>query len=205
MTFNVEMISSGLKNGADYSYHDTKQPLGCAAILVPLIKHNGVMSLLLTQRAFNMTHHGGEVAFPGGMWEPGDEFPLGTALREADEEIALNPGDVSVLGLLPAIHTRNNTEVIPVVGVINSSQLSLICNPAEIDSIFMIPLTELRSGCRVRTDIFHRDKKEFWAPAYYYQGYEIWGMTAGVIKELLLRCFNYDFPRKHHTPEKLWK
>jgi 8-oxo-dGTP pyrophosphatase MutT (NUDIX family) len=205
MTFDFKMITSGLKDGAHYSRHEKKQPLGCAAILVPLIKYEGVLSLLLTQRAFNMRHHGGEVAFPGGMWEQGDEFPLGTALREAEEEVSLKSNDIDVLGLLPTIYTRNHTEVIPVVGVINSPQLSLVSCPAEIESVFMIPLTELSSDCRVRTDIFPRPGEHGWAPAYHYQGYEIWGMTAGVIKELLVRCFNYEFPEKHHAPEKLWK
>lgn len=204
MTFNFEIISSGLKDRTHYSDHKLIQPSGCAAVLVPLIKHDGVISLLLTRRAFNMTHHGGEVAFPGGMWEQGDDFPLVTALREAEEEVSLKPKDVNVLGLLPTVYTRNDTKVIPVVGIINAPQSSLVCNPAEIDSIFTIPLTELMSDSRVRTDIFPRRGEHGWAPAYHYQGYEIWGMTAGVIKELLVRCFKHDFPKKHHAPEKLW-
>jgi 8-oxo-dGTP pyrophosphatase MutT (NUDIX family) len=205
MTFNFELIRSGLTAGAHNAHGEATQPLGCAAILVPLIKYNGAISLLLTQRAFHMRHHGGEVAFPGGMWEQGDDFPLVTALREAEEEVSLNPRDVNVLGLLPTVYTGNNTKVIPVVGVINSPQLSLVCNPAEIDSIFMIPLTELMSDRRVRTDVFYRRGEHSWAPAYHYQGYEIWGVTAGVIKELLVRCFKVEFPKEHHAPEKLWK
>ncbi len=203
MTFDLELIRSGLTD--DIAQGETTHPEGCAAILAPLIQDQGVISLLLTQRAFNMRHHGGEVAFPGGMWEQGDNFPLVTALREAEEEISLKPKDVRVLGLLPTIYTGNNTKVVPVVAVINSPQLSLVCNPAEIDSIFMIPLTELVSDRRVRTDIFYRAKKHSWAPAYHYQGYDIWGLTAGVIKELLVRCFQTDFPKEHHAPEKLWK
>jgi len=205
MTFNFELLLSGLTDDADDISFETTQPLGCAAILVPLIEHKGVASLLLTQRAFNMRYHAGEVAFPGGMWEQGDDFPRSTALREAAEEVALNPKDVNVLGLLPTVYTGNNTKVVPVVGVVSSPQLSLACNPAEIESIFMIPLTELMSDRRVRTDVFLRREKHSWAPAYQYQGYEIWGMTAGVIKELLVRCFKAEFPKEHSVPEKLWK
>ena len=145
MTFNFELIRSGLTDSTHDVHCETAQPLGCAAILVPLIKYNGAMSLLLTQRAFNMRHHGGEVAFPGGMWEQGDDFPLVTALREAEEEVSLNPKDVNVLGLFLTAYTGNNINVIPVVGVIIAPQLSFVFNPSEVDSIFIIPLLELMS------------------------------------------------------------
>ncbi len=201
MSFNYKMISEGL---GDPICDTSIQSSGRAAILVPLINHHNVVSLLLTQRAFHMTHHSGEVAFPGGMWEQGDEFPLTTALREAQEEVSLAPEQVDVLGFLPTVYTRNRTAVTPVVGVINTDSLSLVSNPAEIDSIFIIPLAELMSECRIRTDIFPNWGEHAWAPAYHYQGYEIWGVTAGIIKELLVRCFGHDFPKHHHTPKKLW-
>ncbi len=201
MTFNYKMISDGL---GDPICDISIQPSGRAAILVPLINHCNVISLLLTRRALHMTHHSGEVAFPGGMWEQGDRFPLTTALREAQEEVSLAPEQVDVLGLLPTVYTGNKTAVTPVVGVINTDSLSLVSNPAEIDSIFIIPLAELMSERRIRTDIFTKRGEHAWAPAYHYRGYEIWGITAGIIKELLVRCFGYDFPKHHHTPKKMW-
>lgn len=201
MPFNYKMISDGL---GDLVCDESIQASGRAAILVPLINQANVVSLLLTQRAFHMTHHSGEVAFPGGMWEEGDAFPLSTALREAEEEVALTPEQVDVLGLLPTVYTANKTAVTPVVGVINTDCLSLVSNPAEIDSIFTVPLEELVSERRVRTDIFPKRGEHAWAPAYHYQGYEIWGVTAGIIKELLVRCFGHEFPKCHHAPEKLW-
>lgn len=179
---------------------------GSAAVLVPLIRHNtSEYSLLLTQRSANLRQHGGEVAFPGGMWEPGDDFPKVTALREAEEEVALSPADVTTLGILPQSYTGSGVAVTPVVGVLSSSNLSLTPNPDEIDSIFQVPLQELVSDKRIRTDIFLRRNQQLWAPAFDYQGYEIWGFTAAVIRLLLERCFDEQFERAHHAPEKLWK
>jgi 8-oxo-dGTP pyrophosphatase MutT (NUDIX family) len=150
-----------------------------------------------------MRQHGGEVAFPGGMWESGDQFPVVTALREAEEEVAIRPNQVTILGLLPTMPTRNNTQVTPVIGLIETG-LSLVANPDEIDSIFYPPIEALNPDKRIRTDVFMHRKRPLWAPAYNYEGYEIWGFTAGVIKVLLERCFNVQFEREHTAPEKVW-
>ena len=172
-------------------------------VLVPIMVGDGGLSLLLTQRAFNLSHHRGEVAFPGGMWEPGDQFPVSTALREADEEVALNAKYVDVKGLLPSMPTRAGTLVTPVVATV-SSAASLEASPDEIESIFCMPMAELLADRRIRTDIFNRDGQSLWIPAYQYQGYEIWGLTAGVIKMLLGSCFNRVLTRQHSAPEKVW-
>ncbi|MGH1485060.1 MAG: NUDIX hydrolase [Cellvibrionaceae bacterium] len=179
------------------------QRSGHAAVLVSLVVNNGGLSLLLTRRAINMSHHGGEVAFPGGMWEPGDHFPVSTALREAEEEVSLQPHSVDVKGLLPAFSTRQGTQVTPVVGMLESIP-QLTANSAEIDSIFFVPISELMADRRIRTDIFHRENLSLWSPAYEYQGHEIWGFTAGVIKMLLAYCFGLSLPRSHSAPEKFW-
>ena len=201
MIFDCKMIANGLTAPRREEFG---QPLGCAAVLVALVKHRNLISLLLTRRALHMRHHGGEVALPGGMWEQGDAFPVATALREAEEEVALAPEQVDVLGVLPTVYTGNKTAVTPVVGMINTNVLPLKANPAEIASIFIVPLVELQSERRIRTDIFPNRGEHVWAPAYDYRGYEIWGVTAGIIRELLVRCFGCDFPKEHHTPKKLW-
>jgi 8-oxo-dGTP pyrophosphatase MutT (NUDIX family) len=186
---------------------DEGQPEGVAgrqaAVLVPLVNYGQYYSLLLTKRAANMSHHGGEIAFPGGMWEIGDVFPVATALREAEEELALRPHDVELLGRLPALDTRNGTLVTPVVAIIQP-ELLLIPSPAEIEQVFYVPLAALSAHNRIRTDIFSRNGVTRWSPAYEYQGHEIWGFTAGVIKMLLERCFNATFNRDHPAPEKIW-
>lgn len=176
---------------------------GEAAVLVSFIKCSGEWCLLLTQRAVNMRHHGGEVAFPGGMWEIGDHFPTKTALREAQEEVGLQAHQLSVLGTLPAMPTRNGTQVTPVVAWI-TEEPQLLANPAEIADIFFAPIRCLLPQHRIRTDLFIHRRQPLWAPAYNIKGYEVWGFTAGVIKILLERCLGVVFEREHPAPVKRW-
>jgi 8-oxo-dGTP pyrophosphatase MutT (NUDIX family) len=176
---------------------------GRAAVLVPLFFEQGEYSLLLTKRAQHMNHHGGEVAFPGGMWEPGDHFPVFTALREAEEEVRLKTDQVEVVGLLPDSFTRKFTQVTPVVGIV-SGDVSLVASPDEIETIFYVPLTVFMADKRIRTDIFNHGGKIHWAPAYEYDGHEIWGFTARVIKDLLKHSFQTHLLREHSAPEKIW-
>ncbi|MGH1440986.1 MAG: CoA pyrophosphatase [Cellvibrionaceae bacterium] len=203
MQFELSSIKSGLIS-LDAVDMNSVSRQGEAAVLVSITQYRGRHCLLLTKRALHMRHHGGEVAFPGGMWEPDDQFPVITALREAEEEIALMSHQVEVVGLLPSMPTRNGTKVTPVVGLINADELSLKPSPEEIDSIFYVPLDALEPSKRIRTDIFAKRKKPLWAPAYDYEGHEIWGFTAGVIKVLLERCFKVHFERQHMAPEKEW-
>ena len=176
---------------------------GYAAVLVPLLIQDGEFSLILTQRSQTLRHHRGEVAFPGGMWEPNDQFPIATALRETQEEIALGRDDIDIKGILPTLSTGRGTPVSPVVAIVSPSQ-ALEANPDEIDEIFVMPLKVLWQDKRLRTDIFQRPGALHWAPAYRYQGHEIWGFTAEVIKLLLAACFNFQLSRRHSAPEKRW-
>jgi len=202
MKYELSSIKSGLIS-PDTNKEPYSERHGEAAVLVPIIKCGNEWRLILTRRAVHMRHHGGEVAFPGGMWESGDQFPIVTALREAEEEVAIRPDEVTILGLLPAMPTRNNTLVTPVIGFIET-ELALVANQDEIHSIFYPPIAALNPDNRIRTDVFIHRKMPLWAPAYHYNGYEIWGFTAGVIKVLLERCFDTQFEREHTAPEKVW-
>ncbi len=184
---------------------------GLASVLVPLQCANGRWQIVLTRRAMTLRHHAGEVAFPGGMWELGDQFPVDTALRESQEEIALERQYVQVLGLLTPLQTRRKTEVTPVVGLIDHP-LELSPNDGEIESIFTVPLDFFLNDQRLRTDIFSRQDNgnthSHWVPAYeyHYQGenYEIWGFTAAVIVQLLNRGFSAGIGRDNSAVEKVW-
>ena len=150
------------------------------------------MAPLLTLRASHLRNHGGEVAFPGGMWEPLDESPMATALRESEEEIALPIHQVKVLGGLDELSTRGTTWVRPIVGVIPDT-VSLEANKNEIASIFSVPLAFFKEDRRLRTDCFKRivrgSNVTYWVPAYQFGDYEIWGFTATVIMRLMNQCF----------------
>lgn len=180
-----------------------------AAVLVPLINIKNEWHVLLTQRTSTLRHHGGEVAFPGGKRDSVDNGVVDTALRETEEEIGLSMHRVIVIGALDEMETRSLSRVRPIVGVFDETT-PLKANESEVQAIFTVPLSFFIHDKRVRTDVFSRqvDDKvlQQWVPAYQYQGYEIWGFTAGVIVQLLNRCFDAGIQRKslNGGSEKLW-
>jgi len=163
--------------------------------------------IILTKRAKVLAVHGGEVSFPGGMWEPHDIGLEVTALREAHEEIALEQQQVELLAGLSPSYTRAGTKVTPFVGIIPSG-LPLKANPEEIEAVFSVPLDFFLSGERSRTDCFRRNGQEVWVPAYHYQHqgyeYEIWGFTAGVLVELLNRVFDANITAHSDAPVRIY-
>ncbi len=204
----IPVDSTGsVKASGDCETNTDQSWSGFASVLVPLIEIDSQWHLLLTLRSSKLRHHGGEVAFPGGMWEEGDSFPVDTALRESEEEVALPRSSVQVLGGLDEMNTRRFTRVFPVVGVVPNNQ-AFTPNEDEIESIFTVPLDFFIQDKRLRTDIFKRDMEDreryLWVPAYHYEGYEIWGFTASVIVQLINRCFNANIQRKHSAPEQIW-
>ena len=159
-----------------------------AAVLVILAEFEGADHVLLTQRAARLKAHAGEVAFPGGKWEPGDTCLKQTALRETYEEIGLESDRIEIVGQLPTGHTRYQSSVTPYVGRV-SSNVSLLVNKAELESFFWVPISFFIEDVRVRTDVFYYRGEEFWAPAYTFEGYLIWGFTARMMVVLLERYY----------------
>lgn len=175
---------------------DTPRP---AAVLVPLLRAPVDDSealgwhILFTKRSHNLVEHSGQVAFPGGRSEPKDTSPEITALREAREEIGLNPQQVRILGSLESLITITNYRVSPVVGVIPwpfDVQLASI----EVDRIFTIPLNWLADPehHEIRQQIipipyslhFGSDKHPiiYFSP---YQGDILWGVSAEITMRML--------------------
>lgn len=175
-----------------------------AAVLIALTDDPYDPEIILTQRSKHLSTHSGEVSFPGGKWDPEDQTLLITALREAEEEISLDPGRVEVLGSMPSRKTRWDVLVTPYVGIVPANSM-LSPNPGELDSIFRVPLSYfIESDQRTRTDMFNRQNKRYWAPAYIYQGYEIWGFTAGLLVEFLNRIFNAGIGVQSSAPVRSW-
>lgn len=154
-----------------------------AAVMV-LITDAASPEIIFTLRSRHLNQHAGEVCFPGGKWEPQDNSLLATALRETHEEIGLSPNMIEVLGALPARTTKSGAMVQPFVGKI-PEDCHFDLNHHELEELFSVPLTDFRRGLQVRTDVFERNGQRFRIPAYVYQGFEIWGFTAGVTAELL--------------------
>lgn len=161
-----------------------------AAVLVAVVPQP-VPSLILTKRTSTLSTHSGQIAFAGGSMEA-DETPTQAALREAWEEIGLEPSLVQVLGLLDDVWTPAGFHVTPVLGLV-SSKAVLKPNPAEVAQILTVPLAELAAiGVQYEyktlppsSRIPSFETRERAVPHYLWQEHDIWGMTAFVIGDLL--------------------
>lgn len=139
------------------------------------------LSLLLTRRSENLPSHKGQVAFPGGKSEPGEDFPVGTALREAEEEVGLKPSDVQVLGLLDELPTISaDLTVAPVVARIapNVSIANLTADANEVSRIFSIPIASLCDGERWETRIEEWKGERYPMYSFKHDGENLWGLSA---------------------------
>ena len=113
--------------------------LKCAAVLIPLVWYDEEWHLLFTRRTDTVESHKGQVSFPGGACDEGETTPEQTALREADEEIGIQPADVKVLGRLSNLVTITYFRVTPVVGVVRWPAVFRVA-AHEVARIFTIPL-----------------------------------------------------------------
>jgi 8-oxo-dGTP pyrophosphatase MutT (NUDIX family) len=153
-----------------------------AAVLVPIVTHPDAPSVLLTLRASHLTSHSGQVAFPGGRIEPG-ETPEAAALREAAEEVGLDPRIPEIVGRLPEHLTGTGFRVTPVVGLI-PPPLALTPDPSEVEIAFEYPLATLLDPAapqRQRSE-FRGRMREFWV--WPHPDHTIWGATAAMLVNL---------------------
>lgn len=185
-----EDIQARVPRGPDLSGH--------AAVLLALTDEPDPQ-VVLTKRSANLSTHSGEVSLPGGRWDDTDPSLEYTALREAEEEIGLPADQVRMLGPLWTRSTRWQVQVTPWLGVI-SPHVGLTPNPGELDAIFRVPLSFFLSDPRVRTDRVTIDKRAVYLPAYLYGGYEIWGFTAGVLTEFLVKIVGASIGRRDDVP-----
>ena len=157
-----------------------------AAVLVPLLSVDGEPSLLFTRRSAFLTHHQGQIAFPGGRHHPDEDADLqATALREAEEEIGLARGDVRLLGALDDIETVGSGFVItPFVGVVPFPYDWRPC-PQEVDAIFTVPLRTLRAPDAVRQEMWDFGGRLVPIEMYPVDGHVIWGATQRITRNLL--------------------
>ncbi|SEC51448.1 NUDIX domain-containing protein [Rhizobiales bacterium GAS188] len=157
-----------------------------AAVLIPVVAR-GEATLLLTERASGLAVHAGQVAFPGGRIEEG-ETPLAAALREAHEEIGLEPDRVSPLGALAPYLTGTGFRVTPIVALVDPAH-HLVLNPNEVARVFEPPLSFLMNPANheVRSRELRGRTRRFYAMPW--QGHDIWGATAGMIRALYERVY----------------
>ncbi|MCU0819540.1 MAG: CoA pyrophosphatase [Beijerinckiaceae bacterium] len=151
-----------------------------AAVLVPVVRREHGLSLVLTERAAHLSTHAGQVAFPGGRVEPG-ESAAEAALREAEEEIGLSPHHVEPIGYLPPYFSGTGYRVQPMVAVLEEhAQFTPDAN--EVARLFEVPLVHVLDTRRYRRgEIFWRGRERSFYILVYPDAY-IWGVTAGIMR-----------------------
>jgi len=150
-----------------------------AAVLVPVVRRAGDLTVLFTRRTSHLHDHAGQISFPGGRTEAG-ESPRDTALRETAEEIGLAPRQVEVLGDLTDYTTVTGYRVTPVVGLV-SSPFDLTLDDFEVAEAFEVPLAFLLDPANHQRNLLMHDGRERHYYAMPYGPYYIWGATAGML------------------------
>ena len=165
-----------------------------AAVLVGLHWHDDSWHVIMTQRAEHLANHAGQISFPGGKVDADDRNLVATALREAEEEIALSPDRVEIIGALDAVTSPVGFVVQPIVAIIdtnagsrdgsNDGDVAFVPAPGEVEQILIFPLAHVLDTAHHRTDSYQRDgqTRSFWIidhPDHY-----LWGMSARILVDL---------------------
>lgn len=159
-----------------------------AAVLVCIFEdeEHDDLRVILTKRSSNLNKHSGEVALPGGKTEEGDADDVQTALREAREEIGLDPRLVHVVAVLDPFTTKYGVTVVPVIGILyDKKKFDPVVNAAEVEAIFYAPLEMfLKDENRSETQLEWMGEK-YLLHFFYFETdnmkYEIWALTAGIL------------------------
>lgn len=162
-----------------------------AAVLMPFrVDDDGQLELIFTKRRDDLPSHAGQISFPGGSSDPEDEDHVATALRESEEELAIPPSAVEVIGALEPMSTFvSDFAVYPIAGVVDPT-IELIPNPGEVDTVFAVSVAELIDVREHRE--LKRGTMSFKTEAYETHGGLIWGVTGYILGQLLDRvggCF----------------
>jgi 8-oxo-dGTP pyrophosphatase MutT (NUDIX family) len=174
--------------GRDYGPTEADGPLTPAAVLIGLVERDHGLTVLLTRRADTLRRHTGQIALPGGRRDPGETL-WQTALREAHEEIGLEPHYVSVMGLSTPYRTGTGYLITPVVGFVRQG-FTLTPNPDEVADIFETPFGFLMDPANVEEherELPNGERRRFYA--YTHEDRFIWGATAGMLRALYERLY----------------
>jgi 8-oxo-dGTP pyrophosphatase MutT (NUDIX family) len=156
-----------------------------AAVLVPVVLSE-TPGILLTKRTASLSSHAGQVSFPGGRIDPGDAGPEAAALREAQEEIGLDPARVEVLGRMADQVTGTGYRITPILAVVPPGQRYEIC-VAEVEEIFELPMSVVMDPDAPRLQRQHVRGvwREYWV--WPHSRHYIWGATAAILVRLAER------------------
>lgn len=151
-----------------------------AAVLVALVDRPDGLSVLLTQRASQLVRHAAQISFPGGRLEETDADVASAALREAQEEIGLDPSRVRVFGYLPDHLVMSGFRVTPVLSLV-TPPFALVPNPAEVADVFEVPVSHLFDVRNHKARLRRVGDEDMLLYDIPWQGQNIWGATAGML------------------------
>ena len=157
-----------------------------AAVLIPLIARENGLNVILTKRSPNLTHHAGQISFPGGRLVSDDNGPQAAALREAGEEIGILPSQVEFLGQCPFHNTVTGFRIFPFVAAI-ASDFEPVLQAEEVESVFEVPFLFLIDPANFRTERVVWQGKQRRYHAVPYGPHYIWGATAAILYGLARR------------------
>jgi 8-oxo-dGTP pyrophosphatase MutT (NUDIX family) len=154
-----------------------------AAVLVPLVRREAEITVLLTQRTEDMPSHAGQIAFPGGRKQAEDADARATALRETEEEVGLSRTFIEVIGPVDRYRTGTGFEITPVVGIVRPG-FTIHADPREVADVFEVPLSHFlnEQNHRIDSRVYQGRERRFYAMPY--GDRYIWGATAGMLKNL---------------------
>ncbi|MBL8546196.1 MAG: CoA pyrophosphatase [Hyphomonadaceae bacterium] len=159
-----------------------------AAVLAPIVKRPEGWTMIFTQRAEETPAHPGQVSFPGGRVQAGDASAVETALRETREEIGLDASFIEAIGAWDQYETGTGYRITPIVGLVEPG-FQLTLDPREVAGVFEAPLSFLfDSANHERREGVWRGHRRFYY-AMPYEGRNIWGATAGMVRALYERLY----------------
>ncbi len=158
-----------------------------AAVLVAIIEAEEPR-VLLTRRADHLSSHAGQVAFPGGRWERQDHSFARTALREAQEEVGLDPSHVELSGALDIHHTGYGQVIVPIIGFVDGSAV-FSADDGEVAEIFSVPLRFLMTPENYESRERKWEGRVWRYRVISWEGREIWGATASILHSFYQTVF----------------
>ena len=163
--------------------------LNNAAVLIPVVKRQQGLTIILTERALHLRHHPGQISFPGGKYEQNDTNLMNTALRETEEEIGILKTEITIMGQLPSLITNSGFLVTPFIAFIEEEHTVEI-DTQEVRRILEVPVDFLlnKHNFYLQTLIVNKHRRATYCIPY--KNNFIWGATAQILKNLQLQLMN---------------